>query len=123
MLNFKADEIYEMIDSKMDERRKIYREKKEQEMLQKYRDERPKIQEQFSDLKRQLKEVNLFRSEEHFYWKNLQLYSVLIDTNAPFRFRKKNGQIFQTLAIPATVNSEDMADMIKKLPSPIQLLI
>ena len=60
MLNFKADEIYEMIDSKMDERRKIYREKKEQEMLQKYRDERPKIQEQFSDLKRQLKEVNLF---------------------------------------------------------------
>lgn len=59
MLNFKADEIYEMIDSKMDERRKIYREKKEQEMLQKYRDERPKIQEQFSDLKRQLKEVNL----------------------------------------------------------------
>ena len=70
MLNFKADEIYEMIDSKMDERRKIYREKKEQEMLQKYRDERPKIQEQFSDLKRQLKEVNLFRSEGHFYWKN-----------------------------------------------------
>ena len=123
MLNFKADEIYEMIDSKMDERRKIYREKKEQEMLQKYRDERPKIQEQFSDLKRQLKEVIFFRSEGHFYWKNLQLYSVLIDTNAPLRFRKKNGQIFQTLEIPATVNSEDMADMIKKLPSPIQLLI
>ena len=49
-----------MIDSKMDERRKIYREKKEQEMLQKYRDERPKIQEQFSDLKRQLKEVRIF---------------------------------------------------------------
>ena len=112
-----------MIDSKMDERRKIYREKKEQEMLQKYRDERPKIQEQFSDLKRQLKEVNLFRSKGHFYWENLQLYSVLIDTNAPLRFRKKNGQISQTLEIPATVNSEDMADMIKKLPSPIQLLI
>jgi len=28
----------------MDERRKEYREAKEQEMLQKYRDERPKIQ-------------------------------------------------------------------------------
>ena len=66
MLNFKADEIYEMIDSKMDERRKIYREKKEQEMLQKYRDERPKIQEQFSDLKRQLKEVNLFSLRRAF---------------------------------------------------------
>ena len=66
MLNFKADEIYEMIDSKMDERRKIYREKKEQEMLQKYRDERPKIQEQFSDLKRQLKEVNLFSLRKAF---------------------------------------------------------
>ena len=52
-----ADEIYEMIDGKMDERRRQYRELKEQEMLQKYRDERPKIQEQFSDLKRQLKVV------------------------------------------------------------------
>ena len=52
-----ADQIYEAIDGKMDERRRQYREKKEQEMLQKYRDERPKIQEQFSDLKRQLKGV------------------------------------------------------------------
>ena len=39
-----ADEIYESVDRKMDERRKEYREAKEQEMLQKYRDERPKIQ-------------------------------------------------------------------------------
>ncbi|CBY20302.1 unnamed protein product [Oikopleura dioica] len=60
-----ADEIYESIDSKMDERRKIYREKKEQEMLQKYRDERPKIQEQFSDLKRELKGVS------HDEWINI----------------------------------------------------
>ena len=71
MLNFEADEIYEMIDSKMDERRKIYREKKEQEMLQKYRDERPKIQEQFSDLKRQLKEVNLFPLRRRFSYEKL----------------------------------------------------
>ena len=41
----------------MDQRRKEYREAKEQEMLQKYRDERPKIQEQFSDLKRELVHV------------------------------------------------------------------
>jgi len=53
-----ADEIYEKVDSKMDERRKEYREAKEQEMLQKYRDERPKIQEQFSDLKRELVHVS-----------------------------------------------------------------
>ena len=39
-----ADEIYETVDKKMDERRREYREAKEQEMLQKYRDERPKIQ-------------------------------------------------------------------------------
>jgi len=52
-----ADEIYEKVDEKMDERRREYREAKEQEMLQKYRDERPKIQEQFSDLKRELVHV------------------------------------------------------------------
>lgn len=49
----------------MDQRRKICREKKEQEMLQKYRDERPKIQEQFSDLKRELKGVS------HDEWINI----------------------------------------------------
>ena len=33
-----ADEIYETVDKKMDERRREYREAKEQEMLQKYQD-------------------------------------------------------------------------------------
>ncbi len=46
-----ADLIYDMIDSRQDERRKIYREKIEAEAIEKYRKERPKIQQQFSDLK------------------------------------------------------------------------
>lgn len=35
----------------MDEKRQVYREKKIQEDLEKYRKERPKIQQQFSDIK------------------------------------------------------------------------
>ena len=46
-----ADEIYETIDDRMDSRRKERREKKFQEEIERYRQERPKIQQQFSDLK------------------------------------------------------------------------
>ena len=46
-----ADEVYESIDTHMDSRRKIRREKKFQEQVEKYRQERPKIQQQFSDLR------------------------------------------------------------------------
>lgn len=46
-----ADEIYDKIDARMDSRRKIRREKKFQEEIEKFRQERPKIQQQFSDLK------------------------------------------------------------------------
>lgn len=49
----------------MDEKRKEYREKRLREELERYRQERPKIQQQFSDLKREL--VNV--SEEE--WKNV----------------------------------------------------
>ena len=38
----------------MDEKRKEYREKRLKEELERYRQERPKIQQQFSDLKRGL---------------------------------------------------------------------
>lgn len=38
----------------MDEKRKEYREKRLKEEIEKYRQERPKIQQQFSDLKREL---------------------------------------------------------------------
>lgn len=46
-----ADEIYGTIDNRMDGKRKERREKKFQEEIEKYRQERPKIQQQFSDLK------------------------------------------------------------------------
>ncbi|EEB15596.1 pre-mRNA splicing factor, putative [Pediculus humanus corporis] len=49
-----ADQIYEAIDKRMDEKRKEYREKRLKDELERYRQERPKIQQQFSDLKRGL---------------------------------------------------------------------
>lgn len=53
-----ADAIYEAIDKRMDEKRREYREKKEKEFLEKYRQERPKIQQLFSDVKRTLASVS-----------------------------------------------------------------
>ncbi|KAM7536518.1 hypothetical protein Aperf_G00000083204 [Anoplocephala perfoliata] len=53
-----ADEIYASIDQRMDERRKTYREKREAEEIERYRRERPKIQQQFIDLKRELASVS-----------------------------------------------------------------
>ncbi|KAJ3172571.1 hypothetical protein HDU88_005899 [Geranomyces variabilis] len=49
-----ADRIYEEVDAKMDERRRARREAREKEELERYRKERPKIQQQFADLKRGL---------------------------------------------------------------------
>jgi len=60
-----ADEIYASIDDRMDEKRKQYREERFQREIEKYRQERPKIQQQFSDLKRDLDAVS---SEE---WQNI----------------------------------------------------
>lgn len=53
-----ADKVYEEIDNRMDEKRKDYREAKLKRELEKYRQERPKIQQQFSDLKRELNTVS-----------------------------------------------------------------
>uniref|UniRef100_A0A3P8WU10 Pre-mRNA-processing factor 6 n=1 Tax=Cynoglossus semilaevis TaxID=244447 RepID=A0A3P8WU10_CYNSE len=53
-----ADAIYAALDKRMDERRKERRELREKEEIEKYRMERPKIQQQFSDLKRKLGEVS-----------------------------------------------------------------
>jgi len=46
-----ADEIYYNIDERMDEKRRDRREKRLKDELERYRQERPKIQQQFSDLK------------------------------------------------------------------------
>ncbi|KAF5352069.1 hypothetical protein D9758_009441 [Tetrapyrgos nigripes] len=52
-----ADKIYEAVDAAMDARRKARREAQEQAELAKHRAERPKIQQQFADLKRGLSAV------------------------------------------------------------------
>lgn len=49
-----ADAVYESIDKRMDEKRKDYREAKQRRELEKFRKTNPKIQTQFSDLKRNL---------------------------------------------------------------------
>eukprot|EP00038_Savillea_parva_P031230 m.84021 g.84021 ORF g.84021 m.84021 type:complete len:994 (+) comp9576_c0_seq1:78-3059(+) len=54
-----ADSIYEAIEERQDERRKAHRERYEKEQLLKLRKERPKIQQQFADLKRQLTDVSM----------------------------------------------------------------
>lgn len=43
--------IYEAIDKRQDEKRKERRDQKLKEVVEKFRQERPKIQQQFSDLK------------------------------------------------------------------------
>ena len=48
------------IDDRMDEKRKQYREERFKREIEKYRQERPKIQQQFSDLKRDLDAVRIF---------------------------------------------------------------
>ncbi|KAI5119400.1 hypothetical protein M0805_005943 [Coniferiporia weirii] len=60
-----ADRIYELVDQNMDARRRARREAREQEELAKHRAERPKIQQQFADLKRGLSVVT---DEE---WENI----------------------------------------------------
>ncbi|KAI9004399.1 PRP1 splicing factor, N-terminal-domain-containing protein [Hyaloraphidium curvatum] len=52
-----ADRIWEMVDRKMDERRKARREAREKEELEKMRAEKPKIQQQFADIKRSLADL------------------------------------------------------------------
>lgn len=49
--DIEADKIYDSIDDHMDKRRKERREKRYKEDIEKFRQERPKIQQQFSDLK------------------------------------------------------------------------
>ncbi|KZT22173.1 hypothetical protein NEOLEDRAFT_1164255 [Neolentinus lepideus HHB14362 ss-1] len=52
-----ADMIYELVDRNMDARRRARREARESEELAKSRAERPKLQQQFADLKRGLSSV------------------------------------------------------------------
>jgi pre-mRNA-processing factor 6 len=60
-----ADRVWDEIDAHMDERRKSRREQRIAEQLSKFRSVRPKLQHQFSDLKRDLGHVT------HEEWDNL----------------------------------------------------
>lgn len=53
-----ADAIYDEIDKRMDEKRREYRETRLKAELENYRQERPKIQQMFTDLKRELAGVS-----------------------------------------------------------------
>jgi len=53
-----ADQVWNEIDSRMDERRKSRREQRVSEQLTKFRSVRPKLQHQFTDLKRDLQHVS-----------------------------------------------------------------
>lgn len=53
-----ADEVYHSVDMRMDERRRVQREEKYKSSIEKLRKEQPKIQQQFSDLKRSLATVS-----------------------------------------------------------------
>lgn len=55
--DLEADRIYEAIDYRMDSRRKRRREEKQQEISKANRNNRPKIGDQFADLKRELSSV------------------------------------------------------------------
>ena len=53
-----ADRIYDAVDAKIDERRKVRREAREKAEEDKFRAERPTIQSQFADLKRGLADMS-----------------------------------------------------------------
>ncbi|KAL5524399.1 PRP1 [Sanghuangporus sanghuang] len=90
-----ADQIYEMVDQNMDARRRARREKREAGELARLRAERPKIQQQFADLKRGLSSVT---DEE---WENLPEVGNLT--------RKKRKRDERSFVVPDSVLVGDRA--------------
>ncbi|KAJ7937298.1 PRP1 splicing factor, N-terminal-domain-containing protein [Mycena leptocephala] len=84
-----ADKIYQQVDEAMDARRRARREAQEQIELAKHRAERPKIQQQFADLKRGLSSVT---DEE---WENIPEVGNLT--------RKKRRKVERSFAVPDSV--------------------
>ncbi|KAF7355056.1 hypothetical protein MSAN_01421100 [Mycena sanguinolenta] len=84
-----ADNIYQKVDEAMDARRRARREAQEQIDLAKHRAERPKIQQQFADLKRGLSAVT---DEE---WESLPEVGNLT--------RKKRRKMERTFAVPDSI--------------------
>ncbi|KAJ7228908.1 PRP1 splicing factor, N-terminal-domain-containing protein [Mycena pura] len=90
-----ADNIYQQVDDAMDARRKARREAREQVELAKHRAERPKIQQQFADLKRGLSSVT---DEE---WESIPEVGNLT--------RKKRRKQERTFAVPDSILVGDRA--------------
>jgi pre-mRNA-processing factor 6 len=89
-----ADRIYEEIDKIMDERRRARREAKEREEMKRYHKQRPKIQQQFADLKRDLANV----TEEE--WANLPEVGDLVGKNRRLRSQRMSERF---VPVPDTV--------------------
>ncbi|KAH6907027.1 pre-mRNA splicing factor prp1 [Coprinopsis sp. MPI-PUGE-AT-0042] len=90
-----ADRIYESVDDAMDQRRKARREAREREEMDKVRAERPKIQQQFADLKRGLSSVT---DEE---WESIPEVGNL--TRRSNKRRKGDDPNARTWVVPDTV--------------------
>ncbi|KAF8271613.1 PRP1 splicing factor, N-terminal-domain-containing protein [Lactarius quietus] len=84
-----ADKIYEQVDQTMDSRRRARREAREEAELAKHRAERPKLQQQFADLKRGLAVVT--DSE----WENIPEVGNLT--------RRKRRRDERTFAVPDSI--------------------
>ncbi|OLY79080.1 Pre-mRNA-splicing factor prp1 [Smittium mucronatum] len=89
-----ADQIWKAIEDSMDLRRKARREKREKEELKAYREERPAIEAQFSDQKRQLAVL----TEDDWA-------SIPEATNQSGQKRKKETKMERFSAIPDTLIS------------------
>lgn len=98
-----ADAIYEAIDKRMDEKRKEYREKRLKEDLERYRQERPKIQQQFSDLKRNLGEVTL---EE---------WSTIPEVGDSRNRKQRNPRAEKFTPLPDSVLSRNLGNVISQI--------
>jgi pre-mRNA-processing factor 6 len=59
-----ADQIYDQVQAKMAERRRLKRERREQDEAAEYLKANPRIQDRFTDLKRELAEVSDFQWEK-----------------------------------------------------------
>lgn len=93
-----ADGIYASIDDRMDERRREYRDRRLKEEIEKFRRERPKIQQQFMDLKREL--TNVSESE----------WNAIPEVGDARNKKQRNPRYERFTPIPDTIFSKGLSD-------------
>ncbi|CAL8108543.1 unnamed protein product [Calicophoron daubneyi] len=93
-----ADAIYASIDDRMDERRREYRERRFREEIERYRKERPKIQQQFMDLKRDL--ANVTESE----------WNALPEVGDARNKKQRNPRYERFTPVPDSILAKGLAD-------------